>query len=114
MNKNQSQLFGFFQSAGKKKKHLRMEDRSVSLSAGGELSATNRAVSRSIVELDDNMDCSGQSNSRSLVTQCVGAFNSVSGPKRNDVVLVHHYVLIDKTSILPGQQLSQNYAQALV
>ena len=75
VKKNQSQLFGFFQSAGKKKKHPRMEDGSVQLSERGKLSATDRAVSKSIVKLDDNMDCSVQSNSRSLDTQCFGAFN---------------------------------------
>ncbi len=94
--KNQSQLFGFFLSAGKKKKYPRMDDGSVPLSAGGESSAANRAVSRSIVGWHDNLACSGQSNSKSLVTACVGAYNSVSG-KKKDVVLVNHYVLIDQT-----------------
>ncbi len=58
--KNQSQLFGFFQSAGKKKEYPSMDDGSVPLSAGGELSAANRAVSRSIVGRHDNLACSGQ------------------------------------------------------
>ena len=94
--KNQSQHFGFFQSAGKKKKYLRMDDGSVPLSAGGELSAANRAVSRSIVGWHDNLACSGQLNSKSLVTACVGAYNSVSRKKKKDVVLVNNYVLIDQ------------------
>ena len=53
--------------------------------------------------MQDNFACAGQFNSKSgkhdgfLVTACVGAFNSVNGKKKNNVALVHHYVLIDQT-----------------
>jgi hypothetical protein len=61
------------------------------------LSAAARAVSRRIVGRHDNLACSGQSNSKSLVTACVRAYNSVNGKKKKDIVLVNHYVLIDQT-----------------
>ncbi len=101
--KYQAKLFGYFPSTGKKKKYPTMEDGSVALSAGRELSADDRAVSSSIVGVQNNVACAEQSSSKSgrhdglLVTACVGAFNSVNGKKKNNVALVHLYVLIDQT-----------------
>ncbi len=52
--------------------------------------------------MQDNFACAGQFNSKSgkhdgfLVTACVGVFNSVNGKKKNNIALVHHYVLIDQ------------------
>jgi hypothetical protein len=97
---DQSQLSGFYQSAEKKKKYPRME--AVSTSIVGRENKFPRmeavAVSMSIFGRDDNLDCYGQSNSKSPVTPCVGAFNSVSGAKKKDVLLVHHYILIGESS----------------
>ena len=99
VKKNQSQLSGFYQSAEKNKKYPRMEAVSrTSIVGRDENFPRKEAVSRSIVGPDDNLDCYGQSNSKSPTTPCVGAFNSVSGAKKKDVVLVHHYVLIDVSS----------------
>ncbi len=100
-----------------------MEDGSVALAAGGELSADNRAVNRSIVGVRDNFACAGKSNSKSrrhdglLVTACVGAFNSVNGKLLWYAIMFSLIKPNQNTRgacILPGQHLSQNNAQALV
>jgi len=99
VKKNQSQLSGFYQSAEKNNKYPRMEAVSrTSIVGWDENFPRKEAVSRSIVGPDDNLDCYGQSNSKSPTTPCNGAFNSVSGAKKKDVVLVHQYVLIDVSS----------------
>jgi hypothetical protein len=101
--KKQAQLIGYSPSTEKNKKYPTMEDGSVALAAGGALSAVDKAVIRSIAGLQDNFACAGQSNSKIgkhdsfLVTACVGAFNSFNGKNKNNIALVHNYVLIDQT-----------------
>jgi hypothetical protein len=58
--KNQAHLFEYFLSAGKKKKYLPMKDGSVALAAGGLLSADNRAVSKSIVRVQNKFAYAGK------------------------------------------------------
>ncbi len=112
--KNQSQLLGFFQSNGKKKKlpwetaSSATEDGSGAVIDDNNLNQVNTdcvVSSKSLVSNNDSnlVDVACARSSSSLVSSndpkqhqvaCAGAFNSVSGKKKNDVSLVHQYVVI--------------------
>jgi hypothetical protein len=82
--KNQSQLLGFFH---RKKKTLSMQTSSLTTEEGSGAKVDNANVgpSNSIVSNNDP-------NQHQVA--CAGAFNSVDGKKKNDILLVHKYVVI--------------------
>jgi hypothetical protein len=108
------QLLGFFQSNGKKKK-LSMESSSSATEEGlGAVTNDNNLKQvnsdcvgscNSLVSKNDpkqvDVACAGCSNSivsnndpKQHQVACAEAFNSVSGKKKNEVSLVHQYVVI--------------------
>jgi hypothetical protein len=112
--KNQLQLLGFFQRNGKKKKLPRetassaTEDGSGAVTDDNNLNQVNTdcvVSSKSLVSNNDlslvDVACARSSNSlvsnndpKQHQVACAGAFNSVSGKTKNDVSLVHQYVVI--------------------
>ncbi len=125
--KKQAQLIGYSLSAEKNKKYPAMEDESLAFAAGGELSAVDKAVIRSIVGLQDNFACAGQSNSK-LGSMMVFWSLHVLGHsthlmERIRTTLLWYTIMFSlikpnlntsEACILPGQQSSQNNAQELV
>jgi hypothetical protein len=120
--KNQSQLLGFFQSNGKKKKVSKetsssaTEDGSGAVTDDNNLKQVNTDCVGSCNSLVSNNDpkqvdvaCAGSSNSivsnndpKQHQVACAEGFNSVSGKKKNDISLVHQYVVICPKNVKCG------------